>query len=55
MACSTCGKRHRDKPCYKKIRVCFIDGKHDHMDRDCPNGKELHSDTIKDGMPKSSI
>ena len=39
MVCSTCGKKHGGRPCYKETRACFGCGKQGHLIRDCPDNK----------------
>ena len=39
MVCSTCGKKHGGRPCYRETGACFCCGKQGHLIRDCPENK----------------
>ena len=39
VVCSTCGKKHGGRPCYKETGACFGYGKQGHLIRDCPKNK----------------
>ena len=39
--CSSCGKKHEGRPCYREIGACFGCGKQGHMVKDCPENKKF--------------
>ena len=55
VTCSTCGKKHWGKPCYKESRACFGCGKHGHMIRDCPKNKKFIIGKPKEDKQKPRV
>ena len=49
IVCPTCGKMHRNMPCYRETRACFGCGKLAHIIWDCLDNKRIMLEKSKEG------